>query len=73
MTVNDGVSSDAVYSGSTVYLDGEEISLKAYNIEGNNFFMLRDLCKALDIFIEWDAEAQAILVDCFCGYDAVTE
>lgn len=73
MTVNDGENRDAVYSGSTVYLDGEEISLKAYNIAGNNFFMLRDLCKALDIFIEWDAEAQSILVDCFCGYDAITE
>lgn len=73
MKINDGANREALLSNSAVYLDGQEISLKAYNIEGNNFFMLRDLCKALDIFIERDAEAQAILVDCFCGYDSITE
>jgi len=37
----------AVASNATVLVDGEPVNLRAYNIGGNNFFMLRDLGEAL--------------------------
>ncbi|MGI6733643.1 MAG: hypothetical protein ACOX4J_05660 [Anaerovoracaceae bacterium] len=35
---------------STIYVDGEEVALVAYNIDGNNYFKLRDLGKALELW-----------------------
>jgi hypothetical protein len=39
---------EAIPSNTRILLDGEEISFDAYNIEGNNFFKLRDLAYALN-------------------------
>jgi len=33
----------AIPTTSSIYLDGNEVLLTAYNIEGNNYFMLRDI------------------------------
>ena len=36
--------------------NGVKADLTAYKIEGNNFFRLRDLGKALDFYVGWTAE-----------------
>lgn len=61
--VADGETREAVESTAQVYLNNTPVELKAYNINGNNFFKLRDLCTALDIFVDWDAQLQTITVD----------
>ena len=52
----------AIPSTAAVYVDGTRVNLRAYNIVGNNFFMLRDLGDALGFGVDWDADAGAVVV-----------
>ena len=38
-----------------IYIDGKEINLTAYNINGNNYFKLRDITRLFDIYISYDS------------------
>ena len=53
---------------SKIYLDNKELSFIVYNIGGNNFFKLRDLMEALDVFVGYDAATKAITLDTNNGY-----
>ena len=58
-------SASALPTASKILVDGEEISFDAYNINGNNYFKLRDLAKVLSgtekqFEVSWDNEARAI-------------
>jgi len=57
-------------TASRILLDGEEVSFTAYNIEGNNYFMLRDIAATFDFSVEWDAENTTIIIDTSAGYTA---
>jgi hypothetical protein len=48
---------------STIYVDGEEVALVAYNIDGNNYFKLGDLGKVLNFGVDWDPDTKSILID----------
>lgn len=50
----------AVSSYVSVYKDGGEILLNAYNIADNNYFKLRDLAAAIDFGVEWNQDEQVI-------------
>jgi hypothetical protein len=54
---------DATPSSSKTYLDGKELALTAYTIGGSNYFMLRDVGKAMNFSVEWDAAKSAIIID----------
>ena len=43
-------------TNDAIYINGVKADLTAYKIEGNNFFRLRDLGKALDFYVGWTAE-----------------
>ena len=47
---------------SEVYLDGKKIYLTAYNIDGSNYFKLRDLGAALNFAVDWDGDAQIVSI-----------
>ena len=49
---------------STAFLTYDGIPIKAacYNIDGNNYFKLRDVTDALDCRVEWDDRNQLIKV-----------
>lgn len=47
---------------SSVYIDGESVSLTGYNINGNNYFKLRDLGGALGFEVGWDEAARTVTV-----------
>ena len=49
-------------SGQSLRVNGEAVSLSAYNIGGNNFFKLRDLGQALYFTVDYDAATQTMLV-----------
>ena len=53
----------ATVSTAAVLVNGSVVSLRAYNIRGNNFFMLRDLGDALGFGVDWDADAATVVVD----------
>ncbi len=55
----------AVPTSSAVLVDGKSVAFEAYNIEGNNYFKLRDLAAAFSgsdkqFGVQWDGEKQAI-------------
>jgi len=55
----------AVPTASKVVVDGEDVSFEAYNIDGYNYFKLRDLAMAVtgsekQFEVTWDAEKNAI-------------
>jgi len=54
---------------SKILLDGNEITITAYNIGGNNYFKLRDIGKALDFGVEWDSMGNNIKIDTSRGYN----
>ena len=57
-------------TNSKIYLKGKEIQLTAYNIEGNNYFKLRDIGMELDFGVNWDGENNTIVIDTSKGYTA---
>ena len=57
----------ATPTAQTVLVNGENVDFDAYNIEGSNYFKLRDLAYALKdtqkcFEVEWDSAAGAILL-----------
>lgn len=58
-----GTAKTANSTTSAIYRNGAQASLSAYNIGGNNYFKLRDLGRALDFDVVWDAAAQTIRID----------
>ena len=43
-------------TGQRILLNGQEIQLTGYTINGNNYFKLRDLGKALNFYVGWSKE-----------------
>lgn len=55
---------------SKILKDGKEVSLTAYNINGANYFKLRDIGEAFDFGVDWDQATQTISIDTSKGYTA---
>lgn len=53
----------AKLTSSKILLDGKEISLRAYTINGNNYFKLRDIGQAFDFGVIWDGANNTIIID----------
>jgi len=64
----DGVDSMALNTQSSIYIDSESVKLTAYNINGYNYFKLRDLGKALNFGVLWDANTNEIAIDTTVAY-----
>ena len=47
---------------ASVYLNGRPLSLTAFEIDGNNYFKLRDLGEALDFGVDWDESTSTVLL-----------
>lgn len=62
LTPGDGVTRTAHSSSAFLTLDGVPIKATCYNIDGNNYFKLRDITDALDCRVEWDGKTQMIWV-----------
>lgn len=57
----------AALTAASVYLDGDKLELTVYQIDGNNYFKLRDLSKALDFGVAWNEASRTIQVDTSMG------
>ena len=58
----------AMPTSSRIYLNGNEVYFTAYNIEGNNYFKLRDISEAFDFGVDWDGARNMIVIDTSKGY-----
>ena len=45
-------------STNTIYVDGQEVTLEAYTINGSNYVRLRDIGKAIGFNVYWDGSVQ---------------
>ncbi|MPM65189.1 hypothetical protein SDC9_112081 [bioreactor metagenome] len=61
-------SVQAIPNQSKIYLDGQEIALDAYTINGNNYFKLRDVATVFDFGVTWDGTLNQIVIDTTTGY-----
>ena len=66
----------AVPTSSIVLVDSKEVSFEAYNINGNNYFKLRDIAMVVNgtdkqFQVGWDGEANAISLTTGESYTAV--
>jgi Leucine-rich repeat (LRR) protein len=55
-------------TSSKIYLDGKDVSFTAYNIDGNNYFKLRDIGAAFNFGVDWDGARNTIVIDTGKGY-----
>ena len=55
-------------TSTRVLLDGTEVQFTAYNIEGNNYFRLRDIGEAFDFSVVWDGDRNTIIIDTTKAY-----
>ena len=53
----------ATLSTNRVLVDGQEVRLTAYNINGNNYVMLRDIGRAVGFNIYWDSDSKCVQVE----------
>jgi hypothetical protein len=53
-----------------VTVDGASVDISGYNIEGSNYFKLRDIAAAVDFGVWYDESESAVRVETDRGYDA---
>jgi len=53
----------ATLSTNRILVDGQEVRLTAYNINGNNYVKLRDIGKAVGFEVYWDGDAKCVQVE----------
>ena len=63
LSAGEDQSATAVRSSQSLTIDGESASLTAYNIGGNNYFMLRDLGEALGFEVDYDAASRTMIIN----------
>jgi hypothetical protein len=59
---------DAIPIISKLYINGKEMNFTSYNIEGYNYFKLRDIATALDFGTTWDESTNTIRIDTSIRY-----
>lgn len=67
---NSAGARDALPTGSTLSVDGDQVLCSAYTIGGNNYFKLRDIAALIDFAVEWDQQTSTISIDTSRGYTA---
>ena len=55
-------------TSSKIFLNGAEVTFTAYNIEGNNYFKLRDVGATFNFGVDWDGANNTIVIDTGKGY-----
>ena len=53
----------ATLSTNRILVGGQEVRLTAYNINGNNYVMLRDVGKTVGFEVYWDGDAKCVQVE----------
>ena len=51
-----------------ITVDGVPVSVEAYNIDGNNYFQLRDLARLVGFNVTWDNTTRTVEIDTDAGY-----
>ena len=68
MGVTTAFGATAKASQDKVAVNGQQVKMQAYNINGYNYFKLRDLGQALDFYVGYDNSVKSIIVSGNSGY-----
>ncbi len=60
----------ATLSTQPIYVDGEQVEMTAYSIEGNNYVRLRDIGEAVGFDVSWNSVDQCVEIDSDSPYIA---
>ena len=60
LTVPSSQNKSAVLTSATVYKNGYPANYTGYNIDSNNYYKLRDLCRDMNIGIKFDAASKRV-------------
>ncbi len=63
LSAGSNTAKEAAPTTSTIIKDGQEISPAAYLIDGNNYFKLRDIGAQFGFEVDWDASANAVIIN----------
>ena len=69
MTSGSGKNKTAVTSTAGVLVNGTLIEADAYNIDGMNYYKLRDIAKAVNFGVSWSDELNSIGIFTMVGYE----
>ena len=69
MTKGGSGSKTATLTTSAVFVNGAQTPFTAYNINGNNYFKLRDVMKVFDIYVGYEATTGTATLDTSKGYE----
>ena len=58
----------AKLSNQPIYVDGQQVSMTAYSIDGNNYVRLRDIGQVVDFAIDYDAATNSVHITSTCPY-----
>ena len=50
-------------SNHRIFVDGQEVQMEAYAVNGNNYVKLRDIGKTVDFEVYWDSDAKCVQVE----------
>ena len=53
----------ATISSQPIYVDGQQVNMTTYNIGGNNYVLLRDIGKAVDFGVTYNAATNSVYID----------
>ncbi|MFV0516990.1 MAG: cellulase family glycosylhydrolase [Aminipila sp.] len=68
MSIAEAGQIKCIESPSRIYVNNREVQLKAYNINGNNYFKLRDLGENLNFGVGWNGKSNKILISSSNNY-----
>lgn len=54
---------DAVISSQKVYVNSQEVNIEAYNIDGSNYYKLRDLGDTLGFSVDYDEGSNSVMIN----------
>ena len=59
-------------SNQSIYVDGQKVEFEAYSIHGNNFVKLRDIGRAVDFGVTYDAATNSVYINSAQPYQEET-
>jgi hypothetical protein len=65
----DNLQKNPIPNTCKIYKDGIHIYLTAYNIDGYNYFKLRNIAQLFDFGVTWDSNTNTVSINTSTGYD----
>lgn len=69
MTIREGTAADAKYKQEVILVNQQPVSVTGYEIDGYNYFKLRDMGEALQFDVDFDADSRTVMLQSKGAFD----